>query len=87
MFPFPSAGPGYFVILCDGVDGNPFRFDSDPWRCGRAFNHFRACPTKEKCHGAGAAGEYSPEAIMERFAYRGESPRPPSYSPSPTIYA
>jgi hypothetical protein len=47
VFPYPSVGPGYFVIRC-GSGKHEYRFREDPLHESRAFRHFRH--KKRTCH-------------------------------------
>ncbi|KXX82077.1 hypothetical protein MMYC01_201565 [Madurella mycetomatis] len=73
IFRHHAAGPGWFVIRCDGDSarsGVMHRFDEHPFFRKRATNHFARKSPKGKCHAEDVQGDYSPQEIMRKFGYR-----------------
>ncbi|GAB1316046.1 hypothetical protein MFIFM68171_06256 [Madurella fahalii] len=73
IFEYRAAGPGWFVVRCDGdfVTSNIMHnFDAHPFFRNRAKKHFLQKKARERCHAEDVQGDYSHEEIMRKFGYR-----------------
>lgn len=76
IFEYSAAGPGWFVIRCDGEhakSGYMHQFDANPFAWGRAKKHFKYRAARDKCHDIDVIGAYSELEMLRKFGYRGNT--------------
>ncbi|KAH6617095.1 hypothetical protein F5144DRAFT_382835 [Chaetomium tenue] len=76
IFPYPAAGPGYYVVQCEGprythvFEENPLQLKGRKSPQPVMVKHFARGWPKPKCHEKEEACTYTTDEIVMKFGYR-----------------